>query len=325
MAARRVILDTDPGIDDALAILLALASPELSLEAVTVTIGNCSTEQGVTNALSVLELAGAGHIPVAAGMSLPLVQPPLTAPETHGSTGLGYAQLPPPRHRPASQHAVDLLIDRILAAPGEICLVAVAPLTNLAVAVRREPRIVQAVREVIIMGGAIRHEGNTTPLAEFNTYVDPHAAHIVFHSGLPITLVPLDVTYRCVLTRADVDRLLAIDSSLTRFIADSTRFYMEFHDEYQDIQGCVINDPLALALAFMPDLVQTQSLYVTVDIQSQVSLGKTVADFYGAWQKPANMQVALGVQARRFIDLFLERMEALATASPGDKKSHPGT
>lgn len=308
----RVILDTDPGIDDSLAILLALASPELHLEAVTVTSGNCSAAQGVVNALSVLEMADADHVPVAQGVEVPLIQPLLTAPETHGATGLGYARLPPPRRLPADQHGVDLIIERVMAAPGEITLVAVAPLTNLAVAIRREPGIVEVVREVIIMGGAFQHPGNTTPLAEFNVYVDPHAAHIVYHSGMPITLVPLDVTYQCVLTRGDVDRLLAIDSPVTRFIAESTRFYMEFHDEYQGIQGCVINDPLALALAFATDLVETKHLYVTVDIQSGISLGKTIADFYDAWQKPPNMQVALKVQARRFIDLFVERIEALA-------------
>ncbi|HXV98394.1 MAG TPA: nucleoside hydrolase [Anaerolineae bacterium] len=315
MAPRRIILDTDPGIDDALAILLALASPELQLEAVTVTIGNCSTAQGVINALSVLELAGAKHVPVAAGIDRPLIQPTLTAPETHGNTGLGYAQLSPPRQQPAKQPAVDLLIERIMAAPGEITVVAIAPLTNLARAIRREPALVEAVREVIIMGGALRHEGNTTPLAEFNVYVDPHAAHIVYHAGLPITLVPLDVTYQCILTQADVDRLLVIDSPITHFVAETTRFYMEFHDEYQGIQGCVINDPLALALTFAPDLVETSPLHVTLDLHSELSLGKTVADFYHMWPKPPNMEVALKVQPRRFIELFLERIEALARSA----------
>jgi purine nucleosidase len=315
--AKRVVLDTDPGIDDSLAILLALASPEVQLEAVTVTSGNCAMAQGVVNALSVLELAGANHVPVAAGVGVPFIQPLLIAPETHGDMGLGYARLPPPRRPPTDQHAMDLIIECIMAAPGEITLVAVAPLTNLAMAIRREPRIVKAVREVIIMGGAFRHPGNTTPQAEFNVYVDPHAAYIVYHSGMPITLAPLDVTYQCVLTQLDVDRLLQVDSPITRFIADSTRFYMEFHDEYQGIQGCVINDPLALALAFAPDLVETSQLYVTVDLQSEVSLGKTIADFYDAWGKPANMQVALTVQARRFIDLFVERMLALASARIG--------
>jgi len=311
MNPKRIILDTDPGIDDALAILLALASPEVQLEAVTVTGGNCSVPQGVINARSVLELAGAAHVPVLAGVNEPLIQPILTAPETHGGSGLGYAHLPPPRGEPATQHAVDFLIEQILAAPGAVTLVAVAPLTNVALAIRREPRIVSAVREVIIMGGALRHQGNTTPLAEFNTYVDPHAAYIVYHSGMPITLAPLDVTYQCILTASDVARLVQTESPVTRFIADATRFYMEFHDEYQSIAGCVINDPLALALAFAPDLVTTQPLHVTVDLHSEMSLGKTIGDFYNAWQKPPNMHVALEVEARRFINLFVERMECL--------------
>lgn len=167
------------------------------------------------------------------------------------------------------------------------------------------------------MGGAIRHEGNQTALAEFNTYVDPHAAHIVYHAGIPTTLVPLDVTYQCLLTKPDVDRLLQIDSPLTHFIADATRFYMEFHDEYQAIEGCVINDPLALALTFAPGLCDYQELYVDVDISSGVSVGKTFADFYNFTKKPANMRVALGVRAKDFIEMFLERMETLAHSGRG--------
>jgi purine nucleosidase len=166
------------------------------------------------------------------------------------------------------------------------------------------------------MGAAIRHQGNTTPLAEFNVYVDPHAAHIVYHSGAPITLVPLDVTYQCILTPADVSRLQRIDSPIPRFIADATRFYMEFHDEYQHIDGCVINDPLALALTFAPALCDYEEHYVDVDIQGGVSMGKTFADFYKMSKKPANMRVALGVRARDFIELFLERMEALSRSIP---------
>jgi len=309
---KRILIDTDPGIDDSLAILLALASPELSLEGLSIVHGNCSLDQATHNAVSILELAGARHIPVAKGCELPLVQPSLLAPETHGNTGLGYAKLPEPQTGPIRQHGSDFLIERIMSNPGEITLVAIGPLTNVALAIRQEPRIVNALKELIIMGGAIRHEGNTTALAEFNTYVDPHAAYIVYHAGIPTTLVSLDVSYQCVLTRPDVDRLLQIDSPLTRFIADTTRFYMEFHDEYQGVEGCVINDPLALALTFAPGLCNYQYLPVDVDIFSSVSLGKTFADFYNYNKKPANMQVALGVRARDFIELFLERMERLA-------------
>jgi purine nucleosidase len=310
---KRILLDTDPGIDDSLAMLLALASPEVSLEGMSIVHGNSSVERGVINALSVLELAGAGHIPVAKGCEVPLVQPSLLAPETHGDTGLGYAKLPEPRSRPIGRHGCDFLIEKILSNPGEITLVAIGPLTNVAWAIRREPRIVKAVKELIIMGGAIRHEGNTTALAEFNMYVDPHAAHIVYHCGIPITLAPLDVTYQCVLTKPDVDRLLKIESPLTHFIADATRFYMEYHEDNQGIEGCVINDPLALALTFAPELCDYRELYVDVDISGGVSMGKTLAEFYNYGNnKPANMKVALGVRARDFIELFLERMERLA-------------
>ena len=311
---RRILIDTDPGIDDSLAILLALASPELSVEGLSVVHGNCSVGQAVTNGLSILELARARHIPLARGCELPLVQPSLLAPETHGDTGLGYANLPEPESRPIGQHASDFLIERIMSSPGEITLVAIGPLTNVALAIRQEPRIVAALKELIIMGGAIRHAGNTTALAEFNTFVDPHAAHIVYHAGIPTTLVPLDVTYQCVLTKPDVDRLLQIDSPLTRFIADATRFYMEFHDEYQGILGCVINDPLALALTFAPELCTYRELYVDVDISTGFSLGKTFADFYNLSKKPTNLKVALGVRARDFIELFLERMKAFSNS-----------
>jgi len=313
---KKILFDTDPGIDDACAILLALASPELSLEGLSVVHGNCSLEQGTTNALSVLELANASHIPVAKGCELPLVQPSLLAPETHGDTGLGYAKLPNPRAKPIHQHGIDFLIEKIMASPGEITLVAIAPLTNVALTIRKEPHIIEALKEIIIMGGAIRHEGNTTALAEFNTYVDPHAAQIVYQAGIPTTLVPLDVTYQCILRPGDVGRLQKIDSPITKFVADATRFYMEFHDEYQQIEGCVINDPLALALTFMPELCTYQELPVDVDLSGGISMGKTVADFYNYGKKPANMKVALSVRARDFIDQFVERIERLALDTP---------
>jgi purine nucleosidase len=312
---KRILIDTDPGIDDSLAILLALASPELSLEGISVVHGNCSLEQATTNGLSILELVHAEHIPLAKGCELPLVQPSLLAPETHGNTGLGYAKLPEPRTKPTSAHGSDFLIEKIMSNPGELTLVAIGPLTNVALAIRKEPRMVGALKELVIMGGAIRYEGNTTALAEFNTYVDPHAAHIVYHAGIPTTLVPLDVTYQCVLTSDDVARLQKIDSPIPGFIKDTTDFYMEFHDAYQGVKGCVINDPLALALTFAPELCDYQMLPVDVDISGGISTGKTIGDFYNYEKKPPNMKVALGVRPRDFIELFLERMEKLAQDS----------
>jgi len=315
--SKRILIDTDPGIDDSCAILLALASPELSLEGLTTVHGNCSLEQATHNGLSILELADASHIPLAGGCELPLVQPSLLAPETHGDTGLGYAKLPKPKSRPIVQHGSDFLIEKVMSSPGEITLVAIAPLTNVALAIRQEPRFAQSLKELIIMGGAIRHEGNTTAVAEFNTYVDPHAAYIVFHAGIPTTLVPLDVTYQCILSAQDVERLQKIDSPIPRFLKDATKFYMEFHDEYQGIEGCIINDPLALALTYAPQLCDYRELYVDVDISGGVSMGKTFADFYNFSKKSANMKVALGVRARDFIELFLERMENLSRSVKG--------
>ena len=312
---KRILIDADPGIDDACALLLALASPEISLEGVSIVHGNCSLEQGTINGLSILELGNASHIPLARGCELPLVQPSLLAPETHGNTGLGYANLPSPRSKSIRQHGVDFLIERILASPGEITLLAIGPLTNVALAIRQEPRIVDSIKELIIMGGAIRSEGNTTALAEFNIYVDPHAAHIVFHAGIPTTLVPLDVTYQCILTAGDVARLQVLDSPITTFIKDATKFYMEYHDDYQRIEGCVINDPLALALTFAPELCDYRELPVDVDISGGISTGKTLADVYNYGKKPANMKVALGVRPRDFIDLFVERIKTLAQSN----------
>jgi purine nucleosidase len=328
--AKRILIDTDPGIDDALAILLALASPEIQIEGITTVHGNCSVDQATVNALSILELAGAGNISVAKGFPIPLVQPSLLAAETHGDSGLGYARLPKPRDRPEVRHASDFLIEKIMSNPGEITLLAIGPLTNIAFAIRKEPRLVEAVKEVIVMGGSIRYPGNASPLAEYNVFVDPHAAHLVYHSEMPITLVPLDVTYQCVLTAEDVRKLRKNPTPVSRFIDDSTRFYMEFHDEYQKIAGCAINDPLALALTFAPDLCDYQELNVDVDISGGVSMGKTFADLRGATtlapalsraaasagEQAPNMRVALGVRPKEFMELFLQRMEKLAEIVP---------
>lgn|SRR5262249_23291818 len=337
----RVVLDTDPGIDDSLAILLALASPEVDLAAVGVTGGNCPLADGVRNALNVLAVADRTDMPVCAGVGLPLIRPPFTAPETHGDSGLGYARLPDSPVGPASEHAIDMIIREIMARPGEVTLVAVAPLTNVAMAVRKEPRIVQAVREVIIMGGALRADGNTTSVAEFNFYVDPHAAHIVLESGMPITLLPWDITKDVVLTQVEVDRLLHVESPVSRFIADSTRFYIEFHERTFGFSGCSINDPVALALSFMPELAHTEAMHVVVEYTSELTAGKSVISYVGDHQREPDAHDQLGYdtalwpmqwgrQVRskpnvravvefdtpRFMATFVERMEQLARARP---------
>lgn len=312
----RIVLDTDPGIDDALAILLAVASPEVELAAVTVTGGNCPLAQGVRNALAVLDMLRS-DVPVVPGVALPLIRPPLTAEETHGDTGLGNAHLPEPTTPASADHAVDLLVREIMSADVPVTLVAVAPLTNVALAIRREPRIVERVREVIMMGGALDVPGNTTPLAEFNVYVDPHAAHIVLHSGLPITLIPWDITSKVLLTQAHVDQLLAIDSPVSRFIADATSFYIDFHLNYFGYAGCSINDPCALALAFRPELAAYESVFVDVEIDSPKSMGKTMADPLNVWQQRPNVRLVRAFDQAAFLELFMQRMSDLASRHLG--------
>jgi len=309
----KIIIDTDPGVDDALTILLALASPQIQLEALTTAHGNIGIEKTTRNALAVLEFAKAAHIPVARGCSLPLVSPLNKSGDVvHGSSGIGKADLPEPKSKPVSQHAIDYLIERILAEPQEITLFAIGPLTNLALAIRKEPRIAQALKGLVIMGGAIRSGGNITPLAEFNIHADPHAAHVVFHSEIPITLIPLDVTYKCLLTTADVKRLNRIDSPVSRFIRDATIPYMEFYKKYEGFDGCALHDPLTLATIIAPELLTLEEHYVDVDISGGISAGNTFADFMKVSKKPANMKVALDVRGRDFVELFLERMESLA-------------
>ncbi len=313
MTPKRIIIDTDPGVDDALTFLLALASPEIQLEALTTTQGNVTVEKATRNALAVLELLSASHIPVAQGCSLPMVGPLLASEHVHGESGIGNAKLPEPKAQPVSQHAIDYLIERFLAEPGEISLFAIGPLTNVALAIRKEPRFASAVKELVIMGGAIREGGNITAQAEFNIYADPHAAHVVFHSGIPITLIPLDVTHKCMLyakRRATICR--KVNSPISRFIADASAVYLKFTKEKTGIDGCALHDPLTLATIIAPELLTLEEHYMDVDISGGISMGKTFADFYHTTGKTTNMKVALDVRGKEFVDLFLQRMEALS-------------
>ncbi|MBK9005437.1 MAG: nucleoside hydrolase [Anaerolineae bacterium] len=308
---KRIIIDTDPGIDDALAFLLALASPEIQLEALTTTQGNVTIETATRNALAVLELANASHIPVAAGSAVPLVQPLRASAHVHGESGIGNSKLPAPKSKPLEGHAVDYLIQRVLAEPGELSIFPIGPLTNIAMAIRKEPKFAKAVKELVIMGGAVLEHGNVTPQAEFNIWADPHAAHIVFHSGIPITLIPLDVTHKCLLKQTHIDRLLETKSPITRFITQAVETCFAHSKSYGG-EGCAMHDPLTLATIIAPELLTFKELYVDVDYSTGVSMGNAFGDFLGKTGKPANMKVALQVRGEEFIELFLQRMEALA-------------
>jgi purine nucleosidase len=318
MNPKRIIIDTDPGVDDALTFLLALASPEIQLEALTTVQGNVTIEKATRNALSVLELANASHIPVVQGCSLPLLKTPHKSGEAvHGASGIGKSILPEPKTKPLGGHAIDYLIRRVLAEPNELSIFPIGPLTNIALAIRKEPRFAKAVKELVIMGGAIRSGGNVTPLAEFNIHEDPHAAHIVFHSGIPITLIPLDVTYKCLLTSRDVERLNKINSPIARFVHDATATYMEFYSNYEGFGGCAMHDPLTLATIIAPELLTFEEHYVDVDISGGISTGKAFADFMRVSKKPANIKVGLDVRGRDFVELFVERMETLSRSISG--------
>ncbi len=315
MAPTRIILDTDPGADDALAILLILASPEIKLEAITTVHGNVGIDKTTRNALAILEFLHA-EIPVARGCSRPLIKTPHNwGGAVHGASGLGQAKLPEPKTKPVDLHAVDFLIQRFLAEPKELTLFAVGPLTNIALAIRKESKFAEAVRELVIMGGAVRSGGNVTPLAEFNIHEDAHAAHIVFNSGIPITLIPLDVTYKCLLTPMDIERLLNTGSPVSHFVRDAMADYMAFYSKYEGFEGCALHDPLTVAALIAPELLSLEEHHVDVDISGGVSTGKTFADFMKVAKKSANMKVALDVRGREFVELFIERMEKLSTAT----------
>lgn len=313
---KRIIIDTDPGIDDALAFLLALASPEIQVEALTTTQGNVTIETATRNALAVLELANAMHIPVAAGSAVPLVQPLRASAHVHGESGIGNSKLPAPKSKPLERHAVDYLIERVLAEPDELSIFPIGPLTNIAMAIRKEPKFAKAVKELVIMGGAVLEHGNVTPQAEFNIWADPHGAHIVFHSGIPITLIPLDVTHKCLLKLEHVERLMKIKSPITKFISDAVEVYLRFSFDH-GFTGSALHDPLTLATVIAPELLTLKELCVDVDHSGGVSMGKTFGDFFGNTGKPVNMKVALQVRGDEFIELFIQRMESLAKSISG--------
>jgi inosine-uridine nucleoside N-ribohydrolase len=315
---RRLVIDTDPGIDDALALFFALASPEVQLEAVTTVSGNVSVEMTTRNALALLELAGRGEVPVARGADRPLLREAVYAEYVHGRNGVGDVALPEPQREPSALHAVEMIIQTVLGAPGEVTLVALGPLTNLALAVRREPRIAELVREVVIMGGALRVPGNVSPAAEFNIYVDPHAAHIVLHAGWPIRLVSLDVTNQTVMTREQFATLAETGHPVTRCIREMTDFYYREFAEPRGSDVFSLHDPLCLAAAIHPDLIEWRRAHVDVELSGTLTSGATIAYFEQAEdldpaladaRKP-NVLASTGVDRERFVTLYMETLSS---------------
>ncbi|HHL22918.1 MAG TPA: nucleoside hydrolase [Aliiroseovarius sp.] len=309
---RKIIIDTDPGQDDAVAILLALASPELEVLGITAVAGNVPLELTQKNARIVCELAGRRDVRVFAGCDRPLVHDLVTAEHVHGKTGLDGPDLPDPTMALQDLHAVDFIIDTLRAEPaGTVTLCPLGPLTNIATAFQRAPDIAARVQEIVLMGGAYFEVGNITPAAEFNIYVDPEAAEIVFKSGAPITVMPLDVTHKALVTKARNDAFRALGTPVGLAVAAMTDFFERFDKAKYGSDGAPLHDPCVTAWLVRPDLFSGRHINVEVETQSALTRGMTVADWWGVTDRAPNAMFMGDVDADGFFALLTERLGRL--------------
>jgi inosine-uridine nucleoside N-ribohydrolase len=304
-----VILDCDPGHDDAIALLLALGSPEVQLVGVTTVSGNQTLEKTTANAIRVLDHVDRTDVPVAAGAARPLVRERRTAGEVHGETGLDGPDLPGPSRAPGPLHAIDWIAQALTAAAGPVTLVPTGPLTNIALLLARYPELGPRIARIVLMGGAIG-EGNSTPAAEFNIWVDPEAAHRVFQSGLEVTMVGLDVTHRALMTPAHVERL-APAGRAGKLVADLYAFYARFHARHYGWEGAPVHDAVAMAHVIDPTLLTTRHCGVRIDTGPEPSRGRTHVDLRGTTGWEPNCHVAVGIDAPRFLELLIARISGL--------------
>jgi inosine-uridine nucleoside N-ribohydrolase len=305
-----VILDCDPGHDDAIALLLALASPELRLLGVTTVSGNQTLEKTTANAIRVLDHSDRLDIPVAAGADRPLVRERHVAAEVHGETGLDGPDLPPPSRPPEPAHAIDWIAMTLVASPHPVTLVPTGPLTNIALFLARYPELRDRVERIVLMGGAIG-EGNATPSAEFNIWADPEAAHRVFTSGIDLTMVGLDVTHRALLRPVDVERL-RVAGKAGKLVADLFGFYAGFHRRHYGWEGAPVHDAVAMAHVIDGTLLSTEHVGVVVDTGPELSRGRTHVDLRGTTGWAPNCHAAVDVDAERFRELLIGRIGSLA-------------
>ena len=303
--ATPILLDCDPGHDDAIALLLALASPEVELLGVTTVAGNQTLPKTTANAIRVLEFAGRADIPVAAGADRPLVREQYVASYVHGDTGLDGPDLPPPQADPVNRHAADFLADKIREANGAVTLVPTGPLTNVALMLALHPDA--RPERIVLMGGAIA-EGNVTPAAEFNIWCDPEAAARVFVSGIDVTMIGLDVTHKALFTSAHIGRLAGRVGGM---VTELLRFYDRFHREVYGFDGSPIHDAVAVAHVLRPDLVETKRLNVEIDVESELCRGRTVVDLWRRTEREPNAHVGVDIDANGFLDLLVERINSL--------------
>jgi inosine-uridine nucleoside N-ribohydrolase len=305
----KIIFDCDPGHDDAIALLLALASPEVELVGVTTVHGNHTLEKTTINALKLLEFVGRTEIPVAAGAAAPLRREAFVAEYVHGASGMDGPDLPQPTTEPVAQHAVDFIAEQVLASDEPITLVPTGPLTNIGLLLAMHPEAAQKVERIVLMGGAYG-EGNVTPAAEFNIWVDPEAASRVFESGLDVTMIGLDVSHQAIFGPEPTAQIKSA-GRVGAMVAELLEFYGRFHKRSYGWDGSPIHDAVALAAAFRPGLVETRHVGVKVDCGEELGRGRTNCDLRGRVGWEPNAHVAVGIDADAFISLLVERISSL--------------
>jgi purine nucleosidase len=310
--ARKIIIDTDPGQDDAVAILLALASPELEVLGITAVCGNVPLALTEKNARKICELAGKPKTKVFAGAIRPLVRPLVTAEEVHGKTGLNGPQLPEPKMLLQQKHAVDFIVETLMREESDtVTLCALGPLTNVALALIREPRIAPRIKEIVLMGGGFFEGGNVTPTAEFNIYVDPHAAEIVLKSGVPIVMMPLDVTHKALTTAARTKSFRKLGTRVGVAVADMLEFFERFDEQKYGTDGGPLHDPCVIAFLLSPELFSGRYCNVSVETSSELTMGMTVADWWGITKRPKNATFMRDIDHDGFFKLLIERVGRL--------------
>lgn len=309
---RKIIIDTDPGQDDAVAILLALGSAELDIVGISAVAGNVPLNLTEKNARKICELAGRPDIKVYAGAIRPLARELVTAEEVHGKTGLNGPQLPDPTMKLQDQYAVDFIVETLMNEPsGTITLCALGPLTNVALALIREPRIAPRIKEIVLMGGGFFEGGNVTPTAEFNIYVDPHAADVVFKAGIPIVMMPLDVTHKALTTATRTQAFRRLGTRVGTATAEMLEFFERFDEEKYGTDGGPLHDPCVIAYLLKPELFKGRNCNVTVETSSELTMGMTVIDWWGVTQRPQNAMVMRDIDHDAFFALLLERLGRL--------------
>ncbi|WP_240413755.1 nucleoside hydrolase [Paenibacillus periandrae] len=306
---KKVILDVDTGVDDALGIILAVQSGEMDIVGITTVNGNVSVDTATTNTCKILQLLGVEQqIPVVRGAAKPILRPPVFEHRVHGEDGIGGALRDMPVHTSVTEgFAPDYIIEQVQRYPGEITLIMTAPMTNLALALMKRPQLIHEIKEVIFMGGVVKGFGNVTPVAEYNMYVDPEAVKIVLHAGFPsLTLVGLDVTRQALLSDAHITELG--DTPIGRYVRESTSDYMKRYFERNQVQACALHDPLAVGVALRPELVTTHAYYVDIETRSELCDGQTICDFQNRLKREPNVRVCTDVDADAFLRLFVQTL-----------------